>query len=499
MKKLTALILSLLIIISGTAAFSAEEKNDKINIEKIEFKNPDFIKGMDISSVISLENSGVKFYNNSGAEEDLLKILANNGVNCIRIRVWNNPFTADKQGYGGGNNDIDTAVKIAKRAAKYNLPLLVDFHYSDFWADPAKQKAPKEWENLSVDDKVNAVKTFTKNSLEKISGTGAVISMAQIGNETTNGIAGEYKWENMAKIFNAGSSAVREFDSNIKTVIHFTNPENTAYFKSLTDNLDTYNVDYDVLAASYYPYWHGSLSNLTSVLNYAANKYDKYVMVAETSYANTLTDTDGHPNTVSEWNNNSGENLLWDFSLQGQSDELRAVMNAVNNTDNKKGLGVFYWEGAWISTGDVSALSGEAYENQLKNNKELWEEYGCGWASSFSFEYDPDDAGKYYGGCAVDNQAFFDAKGKALPSLKVFDYVSYGCGEMLLGDADSDGRVSILDTTVIQKHLAFKDEVNKRSADVDGDNNVSIKDATLIQHYRAKIKTDYPIGTDINH
>lgn len=496
MKKLIAILISLTIVLGfSTTAFASSEK---VNIEKIEFKNPDFIKGMDISSVISLENSGVSFKNFNNEKEDLLKILSDNGVNCIRIRVWNNPFDKDGNGYGGGNNDIDTAVKIAERAAKYKLKLLIDFHYSDFWADPAKQKAPKEWENLTLAQKTEKVKEFTKSSLEKIKAAGGEVAMVQIGNETTNGIAGEYSKDNMAEIYKAGSSAVREFNKDIKIAVHFTNPENTECIKSLADYLNEYKIDYDVFSTSYYPYWHGSLSNLTEVLSYAAEKYGKYVMVAETSYANTLDDTDGHANTVSPWNNCTGENLLWDFSYQGQADELRAVMSAVNNVDNGKGLGVFYWEGAWITVGDTTGLGVKAYSERLENNKKLWEEFGSGWASSYSKEFDPDDAGKYFGGSAVDNQAFFGADGKALPSLRVFDYVSWGDGEILLGDADGNGKVNILDTTVIQKHISDGYLVNKKAADIDGDKLVTIKDATLIQKYRVKMKVDYPINTDVN-
>lgn len=496
MKKLIAILISLTIVLEfSTTAFASSEK---VNIEKIEFKNLDFIKGMDISSVISLENSGVSFKNFNNEKEDLLKILSDNGVNCIRIRVWNNPFDKDGNGYGGGNNDIDTAVKIAERAAKYKLKLLIDFHYSDFWADPAKQKAPKEWENLTLAQKTEKVNEFTKSSLEKIKAVGAEVAMVQIGNETANGIAGEYSKDNMAEIYKAGSSAVREFNKDIKIAAHFTNPENTEYIKSLADYLNDYKIDYDVFSTSYYPYWHGSLSNLTEVLNYAAEKYGKYVMVAETSYANTLDDTDGHANTVSLWNNCAGENLLWDFSYQGQADELRAVMSAVNNVDNGKGLGVFYWEGAWISVGDTTGLGGKAYSERLEKNKKLWEEFGSGWASSYSKEFDPDDAGKYFGGSAVDNQAFFGADGKALPSLRVFDFVSFGDGEILLGDADGNGKINILDTTVIQKHISDGYSVNKKAADIDGDKLVTIKDATLIQKYRVKMKVDYPINTDVN-
>ncbi len=496
MKKLIAILISLTIVLGfSTTAFASSEK---VNIEKIEFKNPDFIKGMDISSVISLENSGVSFKNFNNEKEDLLKILSDNGVNCIRIRVWNNPFDKDGNGYGGGNNDIDTAVKIAGRAAKYKLKLLIDFHYSDFWADPSKQKAPKAWADLTLAQKTEKVKHFTKSSLEKIKAAGGEVAMVQIGNETTNGIAGEYSKENMAEIYKAGSSAVREFNKDIKIAAHFTNPENTDYIKSLADYLNDCKIDYDVFSTSYYPYWHGSLSNLTEVLNYAAEKYGKYVMVAETSYANTLDDTDGHANTVSRWSNCTGENLLWDFSYQGQAEELRAVMSAVNDVDNGKGLGVFYWEGAWISVGDTTGLGVKAYSERLENNKKLWEEFGSGWASSYSNEFDPDDAGTYFGGSAVDNQAFFSADGRALPSLRVFDYVSFGDGEILLGDADGNGKVNILDVTAIQKHISDGYSVNKKAADIDGDKLVTVKDATLIQKYRVKIKVDYPINTNVN-
>lgn len=490
MKKFSAVFLSVILIICCIKSVSAVENN--IKIDKITFNNPGFIRGMDISSVISLENSGVNYYNFKGEKEDLLKILSDNGVNYIRVRIWNNPYDNNGNGYGGGNNDLQTAVKIAKRAEKYNLKMLLDFHYSDFWADPSKQKAPKEWENLSADQKAVKVKEFTLSALTEVKNTGAEIGMVQIGNETTSGIAGVTGESDTAKIMSVGSSAVREFDTNIKIALHFTNPENTDAIKYFADFLNNYNVDYDVFSTSYYPYWHGSLNNLTEVLNYAAEKYSKYVMVAETSYAYTLQDTDGHPNTVSRYSNNSGENLLWDFSTQGQAEEVSAVMNAVNNVKNQKGLGVFYWEGAWITVGNISNLEGGEYSAQLENNKKLWEKHGSGWASSFSGEYDT-EAKTYYGGSAVDNQAFFNENGKALPSLRVFDYVKYG-KEFLIGDSDLDDSVDILDAALIQKHLAYKTDINKKSADVNADGQVTIKDATLIQKYLAKIKIDFSIG-----
>lgn len=485
MKKLVS------IMTSAALALAFMISPGALRVDKINFNNPEFIRGMDVSSVVSLENSQVKFRNSHGDEADIFKTLSENGVNYIRVRVWNDPFDKNGNGYGGGNNNVNTACKIGKRAADNNMKLLVDFHYSDFWADPSKQKAPKSWEGLSVEDRETKIAEFTKNTLSEIKNAGADIGMVQIGNETNGGIAGEYSEENKAKLFKAAISAVREFDANIKTAVHFTNPEKTETIKYFADFLNKYGVDYDVFAVSYYPYWHGSLSNLTEVLSYPAEKYGKYAMVAETSYANTLTDTDGHPNTVSENANSSGENLLWAFTPQGQADEVRAVMNAVNNVKGNKGLGVFYWEGAWISVGDTSTLSGSDYTDRLNANKALWESCGSGWASSYSGEFDPDDAGKWYGGSAVDNQAFFDAQGKPLPSLKVFKYVY---SDVLSGDSNDDGEVDILDATAIQKNISKLKDINETAADVNGDGAVTITDATIIQKYIAKIEVEYNIS-----
>ncbi|MEE1172646.1 MAG: glycosyl hydrolase 53 family protein [Ruminococcus sp.] len=464
---------------------------DDINVEKIEFQNPDFIRGMDVSSVISLENSGVRFKNKNGTTEDLLKILADNGVNYIRVRVWNDPYDSGENGYGGGNSDVQKAAAIGARAAQYGMKLLVDFHYSDFWADPGKQKAPKAWANLSTAQKAVKVGEFTLNSLNEIKNAGANIGMVQIGNETNNGIAGTSSWSDMAVIFNAGSSAVRQFDPNVLVALHFTNPERTDTVKWFADNLNTLNVDYDVFAVSYYPYWHGSLENLTSVLNYVSGTYNKFTMVAETSYAYTLDDFDGHGNTVDYWNNNTGADLLWSFTPQGQADEVRSVMNAVNNVGNAKGIGVFYWEGAWITVGDISGLSGSAWTDRYNSNKALWESFGSGWASSYAAEYDPDDAGEWYGGSAVDNQAFFDSQGMALSSLKVFKNVltgSLNVGEYRLGDVDTDGNIDINDATLIQKYLAVLcnlTELQRSLADTSANLTLDINDVTLIQKYLA--------------
>ena len=146
--------------------------------------------GADVSSLISLEDSGVVFHGFDGAEQDMLKTLSEAGVNYIRVRVWNDPFDADGHGYGGGNCDINTAIALGKRAAQYGMGLLVDFHYSDFWADPSKQQAPKAWEDMDMEEKTTAIYDYTVQSLQALEQAGVKVGMVQIGNETTNGFCG---------------------------------------------------------------------------------------------------------------------------------------------------------------------------------------------------------------------------------------------------------------------------------------------------------------------
>ncbi|MBP5278904.1 MAG: glycosyl hydrolase 53 family protein, partial [Erysipelotrichaceae bacterium] len=131
--------------------------SEDIYIRKIDNITDDFIMGMDLSSVLSLEECGVIFHDYEGNEADIFETLAKSGINTIRVRVWNDPYDADGNSYGGGNCDINTAVEIGKRAKAYGMKLLVDFHYSDFWADPGKQMVPKAWKDMDIETKAQAL------------------------------------------------------------------------------------------------------------------------------------------------------------------------------------------------------------------------------------------------------------------------------------------------------------------------------------------------------
>ena len=394
-----------------------EVTSDSLYVDKVENLPEDFIMGMDASCVPSLEAGGVKYFDHDGNEKDVYRILAENGINYIRVRIWNDPFDASGNGYGGGNCDIDNAVEIGKRATACGMKLLVNFHYSDFWADPAKQMVPKAWKGMNVDTKAEALYQYTKDCLQKLIDAGVDVGMVQIGNETNGAMCGESSsalggWKRIAQLMNAGSRAVREVCPNALVAVHFANPEKVTNYDSYGKNLEYYQVDYDVFASSYYPFWHGTLDNLAAVLSKIATTYDKKVMVAETSYAFTNENTDFFGNTIGD---GGGVVKDYPFTLQGQANLVRNVIDTmVNKTANA--IGVFYWEGTWIAAG------GADYDQNLA----LWEKHGSGWATSYAKEYDPDDAGQWYGGCAVDNQAFFDANGHALESLKVFALVREG-------------------------------------------------------------------------
>jgi arabinogalactan endo-1,4-beta-galactosidase len=135
-----------------------------IFVEKVEGLPAHFVHGVDVSSVLSLEESGVTFYDAQGAEADLFAVLADAGVTDVRIRVWNDPWDAEGHGYGGGNVDVPRAAEIGRRATAHGLGVLVDLHYSDFWADPSKQQAPKAWAGMTVDQKVDALGAFTRDA-----------------------------------------------------------------------------------------------------------------------------------------------------------------------------------------------------------------------------------------------------------------------------------------------------------------------------------------------
>ncbi|MFD0692907.1 glycosyl hydrolase 53 family protein [Paenibacillus sp. GCM10027628] len=399
MKKSLAIALGI-VLASGSipAAFADESVSQSIKINPIQGISPDFIKGADVSMLKQIEQSGGKFYD-QGVEKEALQILKDHGVNWVRLRIWNHPFDKDGNPLGGGNNDKARTVEIAKRAKALGLKVLLDFHYSDFWADPSKQNKPAEWEGKNTEELQQALYDYTADVIHSLVAEGAMPEMVQIGNETNTGMVwpdgqttGSGGYEGWANLVKKGVQAVRDHDPNnsdpakkTKIMIHLADGGNNELFRRNFDQLQARGVDYDVIGFSYYPYWHGPMNQLQQNMEDISKRYNKEVLVAENAYAYTLDDADHFSN-----NFGPGQEQLGGYkaTVQGQAQEVRDVMNAVVQVSDHRGLGVFYWEPDWIPVkgAEWSSKEGE----------------GNGW----------------------ENQAMFDFNGNALPSLDVFNRVS---------------------------------------------------------------------------
>ena len=430
-------------------------KDQKVTIKKVKGMSESSIRGMDISSYLALKKAGVKYYDYEGNETPLLKVLHDNGINYIRIRIWNDPFNADGETYGGGGNDVSTGVEIAKEAAQYDMKVLLDFHYSDFWAEPAVQLIPKAWKKdvNNTEKMCSDVYDFTKESIQKFKDGGANIGMVQVGNEITNGLLGIYSNRDKGESFNviwgdkkkstevnkylkAGIKAVRECTPQALVALHLETP-NVWKYKTIMNTWKRDNVDYDVLGSSYYPFWSiaakaNTPKTLKDVQTLAAS-YGKMFAVFETSWVNSLNDGDGTPNSIGD----STSTGAYEVGPQGQVNELTDLYDTVLSQDN--GLGTFYWEGAWIPV--------KAGWTNWEYNKQIADQYGTGWASKGALGYFPDSKMYYkgkaaWGGTSWDNQALFDIYGYPLQSLKFYkDSVSKGKEQIIaLKSVDKNGK-----------------------------------------------------------
>lgn len=466
----------------------AEGMHHEVHYDAIDknFNGGEPVRGVDISSIRAVENSGVKFYNDRGEEQDIFKTLSENGVNYIRVRIWNEPYDSNGNSYGGGNTDLYNAEEIGKRASRYGIKLLVDLHYSDFWADPEKQTRPKYWQPHDHETLKGEIYKYTSWVLESITKAGGEIGMIQVGNETNCFFCGETDMYKICDLFASANKAVRDFDRSILIAHHFANPS-TGYYDWYAQVMDECNLDYDIFATSYYPYWHGTTDNLTSVLKKISDKYGKYVMVAETAYPYTNEDGDNFGNAVSEYSDNA--ELRYPVSVEGQAQCLTDVFQAVANV-GEKGIGVFYWEPAWLG------VNGLTWEQQ----RELWRKYGSGWATDFASEYDSSAVSA--GGSSYDNQALFDFNGRPLESLKVFRNIYPNHippyepeptkapeippthepeKPVIAGDINEDMRVDVFDLVLMRK--AVIERSGSKACDFNSDGEINVSDLVSLSSY----------------
>jgi arabinogalactan endo-1,4-beta-galactosidase len=350
-----------------------------INVDDVRFARGGVsvpIRGADVSSLPKNEDHGARYLDRFGRARDPIAILHDSGVNYLRLKVWVNP--AD------GYNDKAHVLAMAKRAKAYGMGLLIDFHYSDAWADPGKQNKPAAWAALPFDQLRQALYDHTYDVLRALRAQHTPADMAQIGNEINGGLLwpdGRWdNWDGLAALLTAGASAVRAASPTTKVVLHLAEGGNNGGHVWWFDNAVARGVPFDVIGVSQYVYWHGPLGYLQANLDDLSARYGKPMMVVETAYGFTLDEQDHEPNIFTAALQRVGG---YPATPQGQAQALRDMFTTVAAVQG--GLGVFYWEPTWTAVP------------------------GGGW--------DPADPSS---GDGWENQALFDYRGRALPALQEF-------------------------------------------------------------------------------
>tara|TARA_B100000378_G_scaffold241486_1_gene210283 strand:+ start:18104 stop:19270 length:1167 start_codon:yes stop_codon:yes gene_type:complete len=327
-----------------------------------------FYYGADLSYVNEMEDCGATYYNKEGVAKDPYSIFKNAGANLIRVRLWHNPTWTNY-------SNLEDVKKTIQRAKDKGMKILLDFHYSDTWADPETQEIPAAWEDFI--DKTPTLRSllydYTYHTLEELEQENLLPDLVQVGNEINGMILqkGDLEWpidwERNSSLINAGISAVRDIaqekNKSIEIMLHIAQPENALWwFDQATKNGVT---DFDWIGLSYYPIWSDyDLNNVSSAFETLINTYNKQLMVVETAYPFSMEDTDSANNIL-------GSDALiegYPASEQGQLEYLNALKNKIEMAG---GSGLIYWEPAWVSTNcDTKWGTGSHWDNATLFNHE---------------------------------------------------------------------------------------------------------------------------------
>lgn len=301
--------------------------------------------GADLSFMKQAEDNGIVFKEN-GEAKPCLEIFKDHGYNWIRLRLFHTPTRLP--------NDLEYTIALAKEAKQMGFRFLLNYHYSDTWADPGKQFIPVAWEGKSHAELVQAVFEYTQSTMIAFRDSGAFPDMVQVGNETSNGMLwpdGKLpdNWDNFAELVQAGINGVYASCGNNpcpEIMIHIDKGGNKNFTKYYFDKINSYGIEYDVIGQSYYPWWHGNLLSLRECLNFTANEYKKDVIVVEAAY---------------NWTPREYVDTLAPFpeSPEGQREFLEEVNRVVLSVPDNRGCGVFWWEPAVSRGGSRSFFDDE--------------------------------------------------------------------------------------------------------------------------------------------
>ena len=353
------------------------------------------ILGIDVSTYLEELEHGAR-YLDGGREIDPLDAFLENGVDWMRIRIWNDPFGPKGEPYLAGNCGIENYIRLAALAKAKGYKLLMDLHYSDFWADPGKQMIPKAWLGLGVDAMAEAVYEFTKDCLNAAVEAGVAPNMVQVGNEITNGIlwpAGRLEtpdgkrgnYDNFCRLVAAGCRAVRETLPKAKIALHLERSNDKAVYQEFFSQMDAHGIEYDIIGASYYPYWHGTPDELFENLA-ACRRFGREIMVMELGYGFTMEGyrLGGEENRLvidAERAYVPGFTEKYPLTPAGQL----AFMTDFMARARSEGIdGVFYWEPLWLPGEGICWASEEGQKYIHEEGKSTSNE----WANQCLFDYE---------------------------------------------------------------------------------------------------------------
>ena len=400
--------------------YDSSYSNNNFNIRSISSLKgrSDFLNGVDCSMVSIIEENGGNYIDFDGNQRDFFELIKENGINLVRIRLWNN-YKSETGVKGGGCLDVERVSRMALRAKKLGLKFLLDFHYSDNWADPGKQSCPASWRNMDIETVKKELEKFTKNTIEYFNSQNINIDYVQIGNEINNGFIypyGQIDWsndntkkntlDNLANLLNIAINAVKTSSPSTKIIIHIGDtalktwhddksgkdiPNGLWFFQQLEQR----NVKYEIAAASYYLFYHHSnddylnMNTMTDSINQFIDTLGKPFMIMEYSMAFTLNNHEYAENQFGSQFSNLIKNE-YPTSFQGQTNMILDIAERVANAKNKMGIGICYWGGEWLPV------------------------KGAGWGEQYSTK------------SSWSNQALFTYEGVATPSLAAMKSITQG-------------------------------------------------------------------------
>lgn len=299
-----------------------------------------WLDGGDLSAAGRMEALGARFRDRDGRETDPIRALASFGANCVRLRLFVQP-----DGKGFTNNDLPYTLALAKRAKQANQTLLLDFHYSDTWADPSKQSIPRSWPQHDVQALAAEVERHTRDTLREFDRAGVFPELVQIGNEIDNGLlwpvgqiwrrgTTEPEWDNLITLLKAAARGVRAGSPagrHPRIILHTATGGIVAKTAGFHRQMQRHGVDYDVAGLSYYPWWHGTLAGLRENARQLATEFRKEVFVVEAGFPWR---PPGTPKEGTE---------AWPNTPAGQAGFLRDVITVLRDLPDGKGIGVLWW------------------------------------------------------------------------------------------------------------------------------------------------------------